>query len=88
MHEVKVFDSTGRLKKVISPQTLNIRSKQQMETPSMFRRNKKVECHGQNLLKIKQKPIHNNFNFWRSYFSGNRLSESGRTSVKRFKAPT
>ena len=41
MHEVKVFDSTGRLKKVISPQTLNIRSKQQMETPSMFRRNKK-----------------------------------------------
>ena len=43
MHEVKVFDSTGRLKKVISPQTLNIRSKQQMETPSMFRRNKKGE---------------------------------------------
>ena len=41
MHEVKVFDSTGRLEKVISPQTLNIRSKQQMETPSMFRRNKK-----------------------------------------------
>ena len=41
MHEVKVFDSTGRLKKVISPQALNIRSKQQMETPSMFRRNKK-----------------------------------------------
>ena len=41
MHEVKVFDSTGRLKKVISPQTLNIRSKQQMETTSMFRRNKK-----------------------------------------------
>jgi hypothetical protein len=29
------------LKKVISPQALDIRSKQQMETPSMFRKNKK-----------------------------------------------
>ena len=41
MHEVKVYDSSGKLKKVISTQTLAIRSKQQMETPSMFRRNKK-----------------------------------------------
>ena len=41
MHEVKVYDNSGKLKKVISPQTLEIRSKQQMETPSMFRKNKK-----------------------------------------------
>jgi hypothetical protein len=41
MHEVKVYDSSGKLKKVISTQTLNIRSKQQLETPSMFRKNKK-----------------------------------------------
>jgi hypothetical protein len=41
MHEVKVFDNSGRLKKVVSPQALDIRSNQQMETPSMFRKNKK-----------------------------------------------
>ena len=41
MHEVKVFDSTGKLKKIISPKALDIRSIQQMENPSMFRRNKK-----------------------------------------------
>jgi hypothetical protein len=41
MHEVKVYDSSGKLKKVISTKSLNIRSKQQLETPSMFRRNKK-----------------------------------------------
>jgi len=41
MHEVKVYDSSGKLKKVISTRTLNIRSKQQLETPSMFRKNKK-----------------------------------------------
>tara|TARA_B110000881_G_scaffold178002_1_gene163239 strand:- start:80 stop:262 length:183 start_codon:yes stop_codon:yes gene_type:complete len=41
MHEVKVYDSSGKLKKVISSQTLNIRSKQQLETPEMFLRNKR-----------------------------------------------
>ena len=40
MHEVKVYDSSGKLKKVISSQTLNIRSKQQLETPEMFLRKK------------------------------------------------
>ena len=40
MHEVKVNESLGKLKKVISTQTLNIRSKQQLETPEMFLRNK------------------------------------------------
>ena len=40
MHEVKVFDGTGKLKKVISVEKLNIRAKQQMEFPALFRRNK------------------------------------------------
>ena len=41
MHEVKVYDNSGKLKKVISINALNIRSKQQLETPAMFMRNKK-----------------------------------------------
>ena len=41
MHEVKVYDNSGKLKKVISINALNIRSKQQLETPAMFKRNKK-----------------------------------------------
>jgi hypothetical protein len=41
MHEVKVYDSSGKLKKVISSQTLNIRSKQQLETPEMFLKKKR-----------------------------------------------
>ena len=42
MHEVKVYDSSGKLKNVISKESLNLRSKQQMETPSMFTKNKKA----------------------------------------------
>lgn len=42
MNEVKVFDSLGNLKKVISVHQLNIREKLQMETPSIFRRNKRT----------------------------------------------
>ena len=41
MHEVKVYDNSGKLKKVISINALNIRSKQQLETPAMFKSNKK-----------------------------------------------
>ncbi len=41
MHEVKVYDNSGELKKVISIKALNIRSQKQLETPSMFLRNKK-----------------------------------------------
>ena len=41
MYEVKVYDNSGELKKVISINALNIRSKQQLETPAMFKRNKK-----------------------------------------------
>jgi len=40
MKEVKVCDRLGNLKKVISVNRLNIREKRQMETPSIFRRNK------------------------------------------------
>jgi hypothetical protein len=39
MNEVKVYDSIGILKKVISVNQLNIREKMKMETPSIFRRN-------------------------------------------------
>jgi hypothetical protein len=41
MHEVKVYDNSGKLKKIISINALKIRSKQQLETPAMFKRNKK-----------------------------------------------
>ena len=40
MHEINIFDKSWQLKKIISA-TLEIRSKQQMETPFIFRRNKK-----------------------------------------------
>ncbi len=42
MHEVKVFDSSGNLKKVISVKKLNIRSKKQLEFPSLFKKNKRT----------------------------------------------
>ena len=40
MNEVKVYDSSGILKKVISVEKLNIRSLKQLETPANFRRKK------------------------------------------------
>ncbi len=42
MHEVKVYDSSGNLKKVISVKKLNIRSKKQLEFPSLFKKNKRT----------------------------------------------
>ena len=42
MHEVKVYDSSGNLKKVISVKKLNIRSIQQLESPSLFKKNKRT----------------------------------------------
>ncbi len=41
MHEVKIYDSSGNLKKVISVKSLNIRSNKQLEFPSLFKKNKK-----------------------------------------------
>lgn len=43
MHEVKVYDSYGNLKKVISVQKLIIRSKKQLELPFLFRKNKRTQ---------------------------------------------
>jgi len=42
MYEVKVYDSSGNLKNVITVDQLNIRSNLQMETPSIFRRDKRT----------------------------------------------
>jgi hypothetical protein len=42
MHEVKVYDSSGNLKKVISIKQLSIRGKKQIENPSLFRRDKRI----------------------------------------------
>jgi len=42
MHEVKVYDSSGNLKKVISVKKLNNRSQKLLESPSLFRKNKKA----------------------------------------------
>jgi hypothetical protein len=42
MHEVKVYDSSGNLKKIISVKKLELRSKKQLESPNLFRRNKKA----------------------------------------------
>ncbi len=42
MHEVKIYDSSGKLKKVISVKSLNIRSNEQLESPSLFRKDKKT----------------------------------------------
>ena len=36
MHEVKVFDASGNLKKVISVKTLNKRTDKQINSPSFY----------------------------------------------------
>ena len=36
MHEVKVFDASGNLKKVISIKTLNKRTDKQINSPSFY----------------------------------------------------
>jgi hypothetical protein len=41
MHEVRVYDGLGNLKKTISAKALNIRSSEQLETPLLYRRNKR-----------------------------------------------
>lgn len=42
MFEVKVYDSSGNLKKVIPVDQLNIREKIQWDTPSVFHKNKRT----------------------------------------------
>ena len=41
MHEVKVYDSAGKLKKVISVNSLNKREDRKAEFPDSFRKNKR-----------------------------------------------
>jgi hypothetical protein len=38
MHEVKVYDSAGKLKEVISVKKLNERSDQLFQTPSLYQK--------------------------------------------------
>jgi hypothetical protein len=42
MNEVKVYDSSGNLKKVISINQLKTREQEILNTPSIFRRNKRT----------------------------------------------
>ena len=41
MYEVTVYDRSGNLKKVISKESLDIRSREQIDSPHLFRKNKK-----------------------------------------------
>ena len=41
MYEVKVYDSSGNLKRVVSEEQLLIRSKKQIEFPDLFNRKKR-----------------------------------------------
>ena len=41
MHKVKVYDSAGKLKKVIPVKTLNKREDRKAESPGLFRKNKR-----------------------------------------------
>ncbi|MFQ5716870.1 MAG: hypothetical protein ACE5GQ_07170 [Nitrospinales bacterium] len=41
MYEVKVYDSAGSLKKVISVKTLNKRTESQINFPSLYKKNRK-----------------------------------------------
>jgi hypothetical protein len=55
MHEVKVYDSSGKLKKVISTRSLNNRSNKQLETPSLFLKNKRGRKAAPQIPKPQQK---------------------------------
>ena len=54
MHEVKVYDSSGNLKKVISVKTLTKRSDQQIQSPSLY--NKKGR-KAKPLVKVLEKDL-------------------------------
>ena len=52
MHEVKVFDASGNLKKVISVKTLNKRTETQINSPSFYnKKGRKVKPLTQEGLK-------------------------------------
>jgi hypothetical protein len=53
MHEVKVYDRSGKLKEVISINALNRRENQQIENPSIFSKKKRF---GGKPVKSQEKP--------------------------------
>ncbi len=53
MHEVKVYNSAGVLKKIISEKKLILRSQKLLETPSIFKRKKRT---GRSWLKPVKNP--------------------------------
>ncbi len=54
MHEVKIFDSFGKLKKVISIKALNARDEQQIENPLIFSKNKRFGRLGRKRVKSQE----------------------------------
>ena len=59
MHEVKVFDATGNLKKVISVKALNKRTDKQINSPSFYnKKGRKVRNHSFKKVLNKKKPVH------------------------------
>jgi len=54
MHEVKVYDRSGNLKKVISVKALTKRSDQQIQSPSLY--NKKGR-KAKPMLKVEEKNL-------------------------------
>ena len=52
MHEVKVFDASGNLKKIISIETLNKRTVKQINSPSFYnKKGRKVKPLAQENIK-------------------------------------
>ena len=52
MHEVKVFDASGNLKKIISIETLNKRTERQINSPSFYnKKGRKVKPLSQENIK-------------------------------------
>jgi len=56
MHEVKVYDRSGKLKEVISINALNRRENQQIENPSIFSKKKRFGRLGGKPVKSQEKP--------------------------------
>jgi len=42
MHEVRIYDNSGKLKKVVSVKNLNKRSDMQINSPSLYKKNRKT----------------------------------------------
>ncbi len=60
MHEVKVFDGTGNLKKVVSINSLIKRDQLQIDQPSIFSKSKRFGRLGNKPKKSLKKPATQN----------------------------